>query len=205
MGFFPALVICVLNEAAGHFEGETHVVKFEDPTYISWESEALPEPEWQSGGPRSIHFRGDGVVAKEFSYPQGSLVSPIEVRFLKKKREFRFRGTFRGEGDLEGVYHLVLPEGYVPDTRTFQDLLRPHIKKVANRIALTWPFREAIALDFIFKEASKEEFGQFAAAGTPTRIVMDSGFKALMGRVGERLVEEGKDVLAGSITSLIRP
>ncbi len=205
MGYFACLIVSVLNPNNGQFELQTNVITFEDKTYISWESGILPNPEWIEAGTKSIHFKKSGTILDNFNYKQDYSVTPVSTGIIMKEVEFNFNASYElPEKEVKNVYHLVLPELCVPEEATFGDRKPQHIKKVNNRIAITWTFDQDISVNFTFKKISEKDFDQFKAKGVPIKMRVSPSFKADLQNLETKLKEEGKDILARITVSFLQ-
>jgi hypothetical protein len=203
MGYFASLIVCVLNRKNGQLEPQTTVTTFRDRTYVSWESGELPETEWAARGTKSIYFKKGGKILSEIRYHQDLLVTPVSTGILRKRAEFNFEASYRPFST--GVYHLVLPELCVPQIATLGGRKPQHIKKVQNRVALTWTFGHGISVKFTFRAASQSEFEQFKTRGVPIRMKISPSFKASLKRDLTAIENEGKDVVAKALAEFLRP
>lgn len=199
MGYFACLIVSVLNPNNGQFELQTNVITFDDKTFISWESGRFPSSEWIEAGTKSIHFKKGGTILDKTYYKQDYSVTPLSIGIVRKKVEFNFNASYElPEKEVKNVYHLVLPELCVPEEATFGNRKPQHIKKVNNRVALTWTFDQDISVNFTYKKISEKDFEQYKAKGVPITMIVSPGFKASLQNLETKLKEEGKDVLARS-------
>lgn len=203
MGFFASLIVCVLSRKNGEFAAQTRVTTFKDKTYVSWESGNLPETNWVARGTKSIYFKKGGMTRSEFEYDQHSLVTPVRIGLLGKTIEYQFSASYIPSG--AGVFHLILPEMYIPETTTFKPRKPQHIKTLGKRLALTWTFGHGIGVKFMFKEASENELTHFQSVGVPIKMKLSPKFKEALKKDLRTIKDEGEEFAAKVVAEFFRP
>lgn len=172
MGYFFGLIVSQLEEVDAKLRQITEVMHFDQRTYISWESTDIPSNKWLSKGSKTLFVKKGIPRFERIEYPQEFTLSPIVEGVVRKHKIFRFKTSFSGF-EQQSLFHLVLPECFVPEMNTLNAKPESIIKR-QNRLAITWTFTDSICVDFVLKKVGKEEFAAFKSAGSPVRIRFDS-------------------------------
>jgi len=172
MGYFFGLIVSQLEEVDAKLRQATEVMHFDERTYISWESTDLPSDKWLSKGSKTLFVKKGIPRFERIEYPQEFTLSPITEGIIRKHKTFKFKTSFSGFEE-QSLFHLVLPEYFIPEMSTLN--VKPEsIIKRRSRVAATWTFKGSIEVDFSLKKVDKEEFDAFESAGSPIRMKFDN-------------------------------
>ncbi len=202
MGVFAALVVCVLKESGSEVLSETEIVAFAEPTFVSWQAGNLSESEWIATGAKSIYFRKGGLRWRGFQYEQ-KVCTPIEEGSLRRRSGFKFDAQF----DLMATrtaLHVVLPPRTVPDIRSFEPNRPQYVRRVSDKVAITWTFTDLVPprASFVFREVSDAAFRKFRPVGEPIRMRTSVAFRKWARDLATQVKDEGKDLAAKAIAEL---
>lgn len=204
MGYFRGLVICVINAGDGVARVQTEVIEFSQDAYVSWQRTGGKGRGWNSGGLRSISFKSRGPIRARTRYRLDDAVRIVTTGAVRKRRQYNFIANYHTRS-RSSVFQVVLPPSCLPDSRTFQEDNKPlHMKRVGDRIALTWVFGPDIAVDFNYEQASAARFRKFHASGEPIRTLLPPGRERAIVRVLKLIDEKAEGFSAKVIAELLR-
>jgi len=191
MGYFAGLIVCVLREEGDTIRSNVDAMMFRNNAYVSWQAGELPEEQWVSHGCKTIYFKKSGDVMERTTY-DADMIKKINYKFPKQGEAFKFKANLFF--NRRSLLHVVLPYLYVPDLESFGKGKPQHIKKMNDRISLTWPFDTKIDPEFHFYKVNKKTYDKFSSVGTPIEVKISPKISQRMEKIGKKIGKKAEDI-----------